>query len=114
MFITAGHRPAEGEAVLTPPTPSPKGEGEKNRGRPTTRAVQALGLTVWVNELRSRNELFKSYVDDAAQEQIDKPDTTPRAARNATDGALRKITEPITAFVLLDGNLASLLCVLFD
>jgi hypothetical protein len=64
-------------------------------------AVLALGLTPWVNELHAQNELFKSYVDDAAQEQIEKPDTTPRTARHATDEALRKITEVVTSLIIL-------------
>jgi hypothetical protein len=66
-------------------------------------AIQALGLASWVNELHAQNERFKSYVDDASQEQIKKPDITPRASRNATDEALRKITNFITALVVLNG-----------
>jgi hypothetical protein len=68
-------------------------------------AVQNLNLVEWVNELHNQNELFKSYVDDTAQEQIAKPAITPIAARRQTDGALRKITNRITALVLLNGTL---------
>lgn len=64
-------------------------------------AVLALGLTAWVNELHAQNELFKTFVDDVAQEQMEKPDTTPRVARHATDEALRKITELLAAFTVI-------------
>jgi hypothetical protein len=66
--------------------------------------VQALGLTPWVNELHAQNELFKGYVDDTAQEELDKPKITPRDARNATDKALRKITDLVTALVVFNGT----------
>jgi hypothetical protein len=66
-------------------------------------AVLALELTPWLGELHARNELFKSYVDDVAREQVEKPDVTPRAAREATDEALRKITDHVTALIVLNG-----------
>jgi hypothetical protein len=66
-------------------------------------AVEALALTPWVNQLKTQNDLFKTFVDDALQQQEDKPDITPRAARNATDEALRKITDRITSLVVIDG-----------
>jgi hypothetical protein len=67
-------------------------------------AVQALGLASWVTELANQNALFKNYVDDAAQEQIDKPDITPQAARRETDKALRKIVKHVTALVTINGG----------
>jgi hypothetical protein len=67
-------------------------------------AVQALGLAPWVNELHVQNELFKSYVDDASQEKIEKPAITPRAARHATDEALRQITNFVTSIIVLMGE----------
>jgi hypothetical protein len=66
--------------------------------------VQALGLTPWVNELHAQNELFKGYVDDASQQQTDKPKTPPRVARHATDETLRKITDLVTALVIFNGT----------
>jgi hypothetical protein len=65
-------------------------------------AIQTLGLAPWITELHGQNELFKSYVDNATQEQIDKPDITPRAARNATDETLRKITDRVTSLITLN------------
>jgi hypothetical protein len=66
-------------------------------------AVTALGLLPWLNELDSLNSLFKSYVEDVAQELIDKPDITPGAARRETDEALRQITGRVTSLVNLNG-----------
>jgi hypothetical protein len=66
-------------------------------------AVQNLGLTPWITELGNQNTLFKSYVDDTAQEQIQKPDITPKAARRQTDEALRAITSRVTSLVILNG-----------
>jgi hypothetical protein len=65
-------------------------------------AVQNLGLAAWVTELANQNELFKSYVDDTAQEQIDKPDVNPRTARRETDESLRKITKRVSALIDLN------------
>jgi hypothetical protein len=67
-------------------------------------SVQALNLTGWVNELHEQNELFKSYVDDAAQEKIEKPEIAPIAARSQTDNALKQITNRITSLVILNGK----------
>jgi hypothetical protein len=66
-------------------------------------AVQNLGLVSWVAELANRNTLFKGYVDDTAQEQINKPDISPRTARRETDEALRKITTRVSALIDLNG-----------
>ncbi|MDR2764727.1 MAG: DUF6261 family protein [Tannerella sp.] len=66
-------------------------------------AVQNLGLVPWVAELASLNALFKTYVDDTAQEQIVKPDIHSRTARRETDTALQKITHRVTALIDLNG-----------
>jgi hypothetical protein len=67
-------------------------------------AVKNLGLETWITELENQNTLFKTYVDDTAQEQIDKPDISPRAARHETDEALRAITNRVTSLVILNGQ----------
>jgi hypothetical protein len=67
-------------------------------------AVENLGLASWVAELANQNALFKSYVDDTAQEQIDKPDINPRTARRETNEALRKITNRVSALINLNGG----------
>jgi hypothetical protein len=67
-------------------------------------AVTALGLTPWINQLDSENTLFKTYVDDTAQEQTAKPKITPRAARSQTDDALRQITNFVTSVIVLIGK----------
>ncbi|MDR2139236.1 MAG: DUF6261 family protein [Tannerella sp.] len=66
-------------------------------------AVQNLGLAEWVTELASVNALFKSYVDDVTQEQSEKPGITSQTARRETDGALRRITDRVTALINLNG-----------
>jgi hypothetical protein len=66
-------------------------------------AVQNLGLVPWIAELANQNTLFKSYVDDTAQEQLKKPDISPRTARHETDEALRRITSRVTALIDLNG-----------
>jgi hypothetical protein len=66
-------------------------------------AVQALNLGPWLEELGRENTLFKSYAVDAEQEQVEKPDITPKAARRETDEALRVITRRVTALIDLNG-----------
>ncbi|MDR1984875.1 MAG: DUF6261 family protein [Prevotellaceae bacterium] len=66
-------------------------------------AVQSLGLEPWINELASQNTLFKEYVNDTAQEHIDKPAVDQRMARRQTDDALRSITNRVTALIELNG-----------
>ncbi|MDR1130367.1 MAG: DUF6261 family protein, partial [Prevotellaceae bacterium] len=66
-------------------------------------AVQALGLTAWIAELASRNALFRSYVDDTAQEELHKPGVSFNQARRETDGALHSITRRVTSLVDLNG-----------
>jgi hypothetical protein len=66
-------------------------------------AVQNLGLAPWITELANRNNLFKSYAEDMIQEEVDKPDISPRTARRETDEALRRITARVTALIDLNG-----------
>jgi hypothetical protein len=66
-------------------------------------AVQNLGLTPWLDKLTEQNSLFKSYVTNAAKEEIQKLDITPRKARQETDDALRKITNRVTALIDING-----------
>ncbi|MDR1169833.1 MAG: DUF6261 family protein [Prevotellaceae bacterium] len=67
-------------------------------------AVQALGLTSWIAELASLNALFRSYVDDVAQEQLHKPSITFNQARRETDGAYHDITDRVTALININGQ----------
>jgi hypothetical protein len=67
-------------------------------------AVQNLGLVGWVAELTNQNTLFKSYVDDASQEQVAKPSVTQRTARHETNEALRSITSRVTSLIILNGQ----------
>jgi hypothetical protein len=66
-------------------------------------AVQNLHLEPWLAELARLNTLFKSYAADTEQEQVEKPDIAPKAARRETDEALRKITLRITSIIDLNG-----------
>jgi hypothetical protein len=68
-------------------------------------AIQAMGLGAWIDELHKQNELFKTYVNDATQEQLVKPGIEPKKARRQTDEALQVITNRITALVMLNGTL---------
>jgi hypothetical protein len=67
-------------------------------------SVLALGLKLLVDELQRLNDLFKTFVDDAAMEQVTKPDISALAARRATDAALKKITDRATALITLNGD----------
>ena len=67
-------------------------------------AVQLLGLTPWINYLELANNEFKEYVDDATQEEIDRPDTTLKEARRQSDAALWPITDRVEALVILEGE----------
>ncbi|MDR1223913.1 MAG: DUF6261 family protein [Tannerella sp.] len=62
-------------------------------------AVQNLQLAPWLTELTRLNTLFKSYAVDTEEEQVKKPDISPKAARNETDEAFRKITLRITSII---------------
>ena len=66
-------------------------------------AVQLLGLTSWINELDTLNAQFKTYAEDATQEEIDKPDITLRTARRETDASLRAIMARVDALATLNG-----------
>jgi hypothetical protein len=66
-------------------------------------AVELLGIRPWVNRLNDLNTQFKTFVDDAAEEQLNKPDITPKAARRASDEALRPVIARIEALVNLNG-----------
>jgi hypothetical protein len=66
-------------------------------------AVVLLGIQPWVNKLSVLNKQFKVYVDNAAEEQLSKPDITPRAARRASDEMLRPITSRIEALINING-----------
>jgi hypothetical protein len=74
------------------------------RGAKYFDASQALGLIPWIDELEVQNDLFKTYVDDAAEEKLEKPKIKPKAARRATDEALRKVTDRVTALAILNGS----------
>jgi hypothetical protein len=64
-------------------------------------AVQNLNLMSWLTELARLNTLFKSYAADTEQEQIRKPDVSPKVARHETDEALRNITRHVDSMIIL-------------
>jgi hypothetical protein len=66
-------------------------------------AATNLGIIPWIDELDALNNLFKSYVEDTTQEQIVKPQISPRIARRETDLALRLITNRTTSLINLNG-----------
>jgi hypothetical protein len=66
-------------------------------------AVQALGIGPWLVELANQNALFRSYVDDAVEEQVNKPSITFRQARRETDDTLRRITTRVNSLIDLNG-----------
>jgi hypothetical protein len=66
-------------------------------------AITALGLTDWIQELATQNNLFKTYVEDTTSEQIEKPEISPKDARKQTDDALRAITNRVTARINIEG-----------
>jgi hypothetical protein len=66
-------------------------------------AVTLLGIQPWIAKLSSLNKQFKTCVDDAAEEQLNKPDITSRVARRASDGALRLITSRVEALIIING-----------
>jgi hypothetical protein len=66
-------------------------------------AIALLGIRPWMNKLSDLNKQFKIYVDDAAEEQLNKPNITSRAARRASDEALRLITNRVEALINING-----------
>ncbi|MDR1593427.1 MAG: DUF6261 family protein [Prevotellaceae bacterium] len=75
----------------------------KLNGRDYIYAVQALHLEPWLTELTRLNSLFKGYAADAEQEQVRKPDISPKTVRRETDEALRNVTNRVTALIDLNG-----------
>jgi hypothetical protein len=68
-----------------------------------TNDVIELGLQTWLNDLDEQNSRFKTYVDDTAKEQLDRPGISPKDARRETDEALRRITDRVTSLINLNG-----------
>lgn len=66
--------------------------------------IRLLRLEPWLNRLDELNMQFKQYVEDAALEEINKPEIKPKESRRQTDEALRKITDRIEALANLYGH----------
>jgi hypothetical protein len=66
--------------------------------------VNLLGLMSWVDRLDELNTQFKQYVEETAQEEINKPNITPKESRQQTDKALKNITTRIEALAILYGE----------
>jgi hypothetical protein len=66
-------------------------------------AVKDLGLTILIVELAKRNSLFKKYVDDTTQEQVNKPEISFSQARRETNEALRSIINRVTSLIDFNG-----------
>jgi hypothetical protein len=66
-------------------------------------AVQALGIGPWLVELANQNALFRSYVDDAVKEQVNRSSITFRQARRETDETLRRVTTRVNSLIDLNG-----------
>jgi hypothetical protein len=73
------------------------------RGTDYADAVKLLDLTPWIDQLETENNAFKTYADDAVDLQLEKPGINSKAARRASDLALRSITDRVTALVNLNG-----------
>jgi hypothetical protein len=66
-------------------------------------SVEALGITPWINELETQNNLFKTYVQDSLDEKSEKPEISPKEARRMTDEALREIMKRVSALIDIEG-----------
>ncbi|MDR0604465.1 MAG: DUF6261 family protein [Bacteroidales bacterium] len=66
-------------------------------------AVEALGLTPWLDELEKYNNLFKEYANEVEQELVEKPSIKYKDARHDTDKALRKIIKRISSLIDING-----------
>jgi hypothetical protein len=66
--------------------------------------VRLLSLTPWVDHLYELNMQFKQYVQETAQEEMNKPKITPKESRRQTDKALKKITTHIEALANVNGK----------
>ncbi|MDR1680632.1 MAG: DUF6261 family protein [Prevotellaceae bacterium] len=65
--------------------------------------IQALGLVAYVNEMATQNNLFKTYADQTADLNLQRPPVSMKEARVVTDHALKKITDRVIAKVNLNG-----------
>jgi hypothetical protein len=64
-------------------------------------AVQALGLSTWLEDLEEKNNTFKTYYQEAYQELGKKPDITLKEARKETDNALITILDRVKGLINL-------------
>jgi hypothetical protein len=77
---------------------------ERLQGDDYEKAVKALGIARWVNELDQENQRFKGFAKSFADEQLAKPNITASAARRHSDLSLRTLTNHITSLITLNGQ----------
>jgi hypothetical protein len=65
--------------------------------------VSALALNDWIAQLAAENQTFKALMDERYKESSQRPATRMKAARLATDKALRNIFDQIEALALVNG-----------
>jgi hypothetical protein len=66
--------------------------------------VNLLGVAPWIDRLDDFNAQFKQFVQENAQEEINKPEITPKESRLQTDKALKKITARVESLANLNGK----------
>ena len=66
--------------------------------------MQAAGLTVWVAELRARNDEFDRLAKAYNEQQAAKPPFKIVDVRRETDEAYRNIVLVINALIVMDGE----------
>ncbi|MDR3260929.1 MAG: DUF6261 family protein, partial [Tannerella sp.] len=67
-------------------------------------AVSLLNIIPWIHRLQELNQLFKTYVADAEQQEVNRPDISQKTARHETEKGFRQIVSRIEALVNLNGG----------
>ncbi|MDR3268051.1 MAG: DUF6261 family protein, partial [Tannerella sp.] len=68
------------------------------------KAVGLLGIQPWATKPGELNTLFKTFVADTAEEELLKPDISPRASRSESDKGLRAITNRVESLININGD----------
>jgi hypothetical protein len=74
------------------------------RSNDYTSDVTLLNLTGWIDRLDELNNNFKNLTSETSNENIKKPNVSPKESRKQTDEALKKILEHIEALAVLNGS----------
>ena len=69
---------------------------------PNAAHAQAIGITSWVESLKTQNENFITILDERSEEYSDRPDSNVRLIREQIDPIYQQMVEKINASIVLE------------